>query len=68
MCAMTPETAPTDGDTPRAGTSTIAPSTGATPATGVFLRVMGMPCFIHVIRHEGLRGPMERAEGALRAP
>jgi len=68
MCADIPKTDPIDGGPPRAGAVTGAPSAGPGPGTGVFLRVMGMPCYVHVIKHEGLRGPGDRAEGAVSAP
>ena len=68
MCTETSETDPIDGGAPRAGAAAGAPIAGPGPGTGVFLRVMGMPCFVHVIQHEGLRGPGDRAEGALSAP
>jgi hypothetical protein len=68
MCAKIPETAPIDGGDPRSGAPTAAPPASPRPGTGIFLRVMGMPCYIHVIQHKDLRGPGDRAEDALSAP
>jgi len=68
MCADTIETGPIGGGAPRAGKPDAAPSGGAPSGTSVMVRVMGMPCLVHVIDHEGPRGPEGRAVGALGAP
>ncbi len=68
MCAEETRTAPKDGGAPEERDASAATPRAARARSGVYLRIMGMPCFVHVIRLEGPHGPRGRAGGAQSAP